>query len=87
MLEGLQNDNEVFFDTTLIITAYDTTKDAPNKKNVRRKLREFGFRFSEMFGRQIESYFSTNINTYNKTNISRGLNSSVIASAFPFVSY
>ena len=86
LLEGLQNDNEVFFDTTLIITAYDTTKEAPNKKNVRRKLREFGFRFSEMFGRQIESYFSTNINTYNKTNISRGLNSSVIAAAFPFVS-
>jgi len=86
LLEGLQNDNEVFFDTTLIITAYDKEKDTPNKKNVRRKLREYGFRFSEMFGRQIESYFSSNINTYNKTNISRGLNSSVIASAFPFVS-
>lgn len=86
LLEGLQNDNEVFFDTTLVITAYDKDKDTTNKKNVRRKLREYGFRFSEMFGRQIESYFSTNINTYNKTNISRGLNSSVIASAFPFVS-
>ena len=86
LLEGLQNDNEVFFDTTLIITAYDKDKDATNKKNVRRKLREYGFKFSEMFGRQIESYFSTNINTYNKTNISRGLNSSVVASAFPFVS-
>ena len=58
LLEGLQNDNEVFFDTTLIITAYDNGKETTNKKYVRRKLREYGFRFSEMFGRQIESYFS-----------------------------
>lgn len=86
LLEGLQNDNEVFFDSTLIITAYDIGKETTNKKYVRRKLRELGFKFSEMFGRQIETYFSTNINTYNKTNISRGLNSSIIASAFPFVS-
>lgn len=86
LLESLQNDNEVFFDSTLIITAYDIGKETTNKKYVRRKLRELGFKFSEMFGRQIESYFSSNINTYNKVNISRGLNSSVIASAFPFVS-
>ncbi|MBR3885692.1 MAG: DUF87 domain-containing protein [Clostridia bacterium] len=86
LLEGLQNDNEVFFDTTLIITAYDNGKESTNKKYVRRKLREYGFRFSEMFGRQIETYFSSNINTFNKTNISRGLNSSIIASTFPFVS-
>lgn len=86
LLEGLQNDNEVFFDTTLIITAYDEGKETTNKKYVRRKLREYGFRFSELFGRQIEGYFSSAINTFNKTNISRGLNSSIIASSFPFVS-
>lgn len=86
LLEGLQNDNEVFFDTTLMITVYDNGKETTNKKYVRRKLREMGFKFSEMFGRQIESYFSSNINTYNKTKISRGLNSSIIASSFPFVS-
>ena len=68
LLEGLQNDNEVFFDTTLIITAYDTDKELINKKYVRRKLREMGFKFSEMFGRQIETYFSSNINNFNKTN-------------------
>ena len=86
LLEGLQNDNEAFFDTTLIITSYDVDKNVENKKYVRRKLRELGFKYTEMFGRQIESYFSSNINTYNKTNISRGLNSSIIASCFPFVS-
>ena len=86
LLEGLQNDNEVFFDTTLMITSYDSDKNVENKKYVRRKLRELGFKFSEMFGRQIDSYFSSNINNYNKTNISRGFNSSIIASCFPFVS-
>ena len=86
LLEGLQNDNEVFFDTTLIITAYDNDKETTTKKYVRRKLREQGFKFSEMFGRQIDSYLSSNINTYNSTKISRGLNSSIIASSFPFIS-
>lgn len=86
LLEGLQNDNEVFFDTTLIVTVYDNEKETTNKKFVRRKLREMGFKFSEMFGRQIESYFSANVDTCNKTKISRGLNSSIIASSFPFVS-
>ena len=51
----------------MIITAYDNGKETTNKKYVRRKLREYGFRFSEMFGRQIETYFSSNINTFNKT--------------------
>ena len=69
-----------------MITSYDSDKNVENKKFVRRKLRELGFKFSEMFGRQIESYFSSNINNYNKTNISRGFNSSIIASCFPFVS-
>ncbi len=86
LLEGLQNDNEVFFDTTLMITTYDQGKDTTNKKYVRRKLKELGFKFTEMFGRQIEAYFSNGINTYNKTNISRGLNSSIVASSFPFIS-
>jgi type IV secretory pathway VirB4 component len=86
LLEGLQNDNEVFFDTTVIITSYDDNKDMKNKKYVRRKLRELGFKFSEMFGRQVESYFSANVNKCNSVKISRGLNSSVIASTFPFVS-
>ncbi len=86
LLEGLQNDNEVFFDMTIIITVYDNIRETTNKKYVKRKLREFGFKFSEMFGRQIETYLSSNINTFNKTNISRGVNSSTIAAAFPFVS-
>ncbi|MFA5758881.1 MAG: hypothetical protein WC942_05950 [Clostridia bacterium] len=85
-LVGLQNENESFFDVSIIITAYDEFKQNTSKKLVRRKLREMGFRFSEMFGRQIDGYMSGLITKGNKSNINRGLNSSCLASCFPFVS-
>lgn len=85
-LVGLQNDNETFLDTTLIVTAYDDAKQTTNKRFVRRKLREMGFKFSELFGRQIDGYIASEISKQNKLNISRGLNSSALASSFPFVS-
>lgn len=85
-LIGLQNDNESFFDVSITITAYDTGKQSTNKKFVRRKLKEMGFRFTEMFGRQIDGYMTSLITKGNKSKISRGLNSSAIASCFPFVS-
>ena len=85
-LVGLQNENETFFDTSIIITAYDLPKQSTNKKFVRRKLKEMGFKFAEMFGRQIDGYMSGLITKGNTSKINRGLNSSIIASCFPFVS-
>lgn len=85
-LIGLQNENESFFDVSIIITAYDLPKQTTNKKLVRRKLREMGLRFSELFGRQIDGYMASLIAKGNKSKINRGLNSSSIASCFPFVS-
>lgn len=85
-LVGLQNDNEAFLDTTLIITAYDDARQTTNKRFVRRKLKEMGFKFSELFGRQIDGYVASEISKVNKLNITRGLNSSALASSFPFVS-
>lgn len=85
-LIGLQNDNESFFDVSISITAYDLPKQSTNKRYVRRKLKEMGFRFSEMFGRQIDGYMESLITKGNKSKITRGQNSSCIASCFPFVS-
>ena len=45
-----------------------------------------GFKFAEMFGRQIDGYMSGLITKGNTSKINRGLNSSIIASCFPFVS-
>ena len=86
LLESLQNDNEVFFDTTIIITAYDEIKQTVTKKLVKRKLRELGFKYSEMFGRQIDAYLSSSISKLNTTKIDRGINSSSLSASFPFVS-
>ena len=86
LLTEMQTDNEMLFDTTVIITAYDDIKSTNNKKMVRRKLKEYGFKYAEMFGRQIETYLSSTITTYNKTGISRGINSSSLGASFPFVS-
>jgi len=86
LLEQLQNDNEVLFDVTLIITSYDEKGKNTNKRNVRRKLRELGLKFSEMFGRQQDVYYSTQIDTTDKVDINRGIPSSTISACFPFIS-
>lgn len=86
LLESLQNDNEVFFDTTIIITAYDDLKQTTTKRFVKRKLRELGFKFNEMFGRQIDAYLSSSISKTNNLKIDRGINSSSLSASFPFVS-
>jgi len=86
LLEGLQNNNEAFFDVNIIVTVYDDLKQTTNKKNVKRRLRELGFRFTEMYGRQLDTYLASNISFLDNTKISRGLNATTIAAAFPFVS-
>jgi conjugal transfer ATP-binding protein TraC len=86
LLQGLQADNESFFDVSFLITVYDEKGKNTNKKIVRRKLKELGFKFNEMFGRQQDVYFSSQIDAVNITKISRGIHSSSIAAAFPFIS-
>ena len=86
LLVRLQNDNEVLFDTTFIITAYDEKGKAENKKAVRRKIRELGFTANEMFGRQMDAYLTSEFTAYDAVKISRGIQSSSIAACFPFVS-
>lgn len=86
LLARLQNDNEVLFDTTFIITAYDEKGKADNKRLVKRKIRELGFSANEMFGRQADAYLTSEFAAYDAVKISRGIQSSSIAACFPFVS-
>lgn len=86
LLIGIQTDNETLFDTTIIITVYDEQGQNINKKKVRSRLREMGFGFSEMIGRQFEAYVSSSISLIEKTNISRGIQTTSLAASFPFVS-
>jgi len=86
LLTRLQNDNESMFDVTLIITVYDEKGSNSVRKGVKRKLRELGLSFNEMFGRQQDAFLSSNIDTCDKIKISRGMPSTTVAACFPFVS-
>ncbi len=86
LLVGIQTDNETLFDTTIIITVYDELGKNVNKKKVRTRLREMGFGFTEMLGRQYEAYISSTLSSINKVKISRGIQTSTLSACFPFVS-
>ena len=85
-LVQIQNDNEAFLDVSIMIAVYDEYKQNTNKKAVRRKLRELGFKFNELFGRQIDGYMASMITNQNPTKANRGINSSSLSAVFPFVS-
>lgn len=86
LLLDLQNENDVLFDTTIILTAYDEKGKNFVKKQVRRRLREMGFGYNEMIGRQMATYLTSQICSTDKLNVSRGIQTSSIAAVFPFIS-
>ena len=86
LLDSLQAENESLFDVTLTVTAYNYLNDASYKKNVRRAMLTGNFKASALYGLQIEAFRSAAIapQCYLK-NYERGINSSSLAAAFPFV--
>lgn len=82
LLVGLQNENEVLYDTTLIITAEGNQAMADTK----RALIENGFSFNQLPARQFEAFTSSQITNLNSVKFSTGLTSSNISALFPFVS-
>lgn len=86
LLEGVQNENETLFDTTIIISVYDAPGESKNKKAVKARLRGMGFGYTEMLGRQNDAYVTSLLASIDKVKISRGIQTSSIAACFPFVS-
>ena len=84
LLEDLSQSNETLFDTTIIISIYDDTKEYKNKRVVKEALLEMGFGYSEMCGRQLEGFISSLISTKELTHIRRGIQTSSLAAGFPF---
>ena len=82
LLVSLQNDNEVLFDTTLIITAIGEAATAETK----RTLIENGFSFNRLPARQKEVFLSSELSHPNTVKLTTGLTSSNISAMFPFVS-
>jgi len=86
LLEDISQGNETLFDTVAIISIYDNPKETTNKRAVKQALREMGFGFSEMAGRQLDSFISSLISTKEMTGMTYGIQTSSIAAMFPFVS-
>lgn len=84
LLEDLQQSDETLFDVTLLVTAYEEGKGNANRKAVKDSLREMGFGFSDLFGRQQEGYVSSFPSEKNLLRNPYGIQSSALAACFPF---
>lgn len=86
LLDSLQTENEMLFDVTMTVTAYDYLKDGNYKKNARRAMMSGNFKPSTLYGLQVDAFQSAAISPVSKVrNHERGINSSSVAAAFPFV--
>jgi len=86
LLDSLQAENESLSDVTLTVTAYNYLDKENYKKEVRRKLLTGNFKPSGLYGLQIEGFKSSCVSPVSTlSNYERGINSSSLAAAFPFV--
>ncbi len=86
LLDALQTENESLFDVTLTVTAYNYLKNDSYKKAVRRAMLTGNFRPSTLYGLQIDGFKTAAVSPVSTLkNQERGINSSSLAAAFPFV--
>ena len=86
LLNALQTENETLFDVTLTVTAYDYNADKNFKNKARKKMLTGNFRPSTLYGLQIEGFKSAAVSPVSTLKSQeRGINSSSLAAAFPFV--
>ena len=82
LLADLKHGNEQMFDCNLhLIPEIDQVKE------VKAMLREEGFKFSECYGRQVDSFVSANLSRVEVFDeYTRGIPTTTVAAAFPFIS-
>ncbi len=82
LLVSLKNNNEQLFNVNTYITSEESAK-----KDVRAMLKQQGFRYSEMFSRQIDGFISSNISRLDTMkSTKRGMPTTTLAASFPFIS-
>ena len=82
LLRDIKNSNENLFKCDFFITCEEDMK-----KEMRALLKQNGFKFSEMFGRQVDAFVSSNVSRVNTVkNHIRGINGTPLAGMFPFIS-
>ena len=82
LLVSLKNNNQQLYNVNTYIVAEDAAK-----KDVRAMLKQQGFKYSELFSRQIDGFISSNVSRRDdfKNNM-RGIPTSTLAASFPFIS-
>ncbi len=82
LLRDLKTSNEALFNVNTIITC-----EAAARKEMRAVLKQNGFRYTELFGRQVEGFITSNISRRDalESNL-RGIHTSSLAAIFPFIS-
>ena len=82
LLTDIKNANEELYNVNMHIVCEEGAK-----KEVRALLKQNGFKYSEMFGRQVDEFVSNNISKIdNVKEATRGIHSSSLAGMFPFIS-
>lgn len=82
LLAELKNSNQQLYDVNTYITCEDAAR-----KDVKAVLKQEGFKFTELFARQIDGFISTGISMRdNIKELQRGIPTYTLAGVFPFVS-
>ena len=82
LLYQLKTGNEALYDVNI-----NLVPELDMKKEVKAKLREDGYKFAELVGRQVDSYIATNVSRAQPIlDYTRGMPTTTLAAAFPFIS-
>ncbi len=88
LAQTIQNENELLFDCTIIVTAFNNTQEKNSifRKEIRRQIMTDAFKVNFLRGRQFDGFASATVSRNNKLkSFARGINSESLASVFPFV--
>ena len=82
LLTDIKNANEELYNVNIHLVCEENVK-----KEVRALLKQNGFKYTEMFGRQVDEFVSNNISKIdNVKEATRGIHSASLAGMFPFIS-
>ncbi len=81
LLKDIKTNNEQLYDVSIHMRVPEE-----NRKEVKNVLKQYGFRYSDLFGRQVDAFVSSSVNRIDTlTSFYRSMPSTTIAASFPMV--
>lgn len=81
LLKDLKTNNEQLYDVSIHLRV-----EEQNRKEVRNVLKQYGFKYSDLFGRQVDAFVSSSVNRIDTLkHFYRSMPSTTIAASFPMV--